>query len=892
MNNSVPRYESLAVRRLFLCLLLLFFTAPVFAQNQPLISGNYVSKSAGEVLKDISSRYNLKFAYDSFELEKWKGSWSFDEVTIDQFLDLLLLKSGYGYRMIDDVILIYYEADVKEELVPDSTLANETVKISGVVRDAFNSELLPFAVLTFKSGIQGATTDGDGRFFLEVPTNLDDTLVVFFVGYETMAFPFRVGEKDKKIVIKIEPQRNYLPDVMIEAEGVRSLESTGSAGIFVLNPASMTTSNGTGESDIMRAAQILPGIGATRESSNGLFIRGSNNDQILLSLDGFNIYHQDHFFGAFSAVNTNAVKAVSVHKGVTDARYGGRIGGFVEVIGREGSLNNRNVQIDLSPLSAGIVFESPMDTAGKSSFFITARRAYTGLLYTPTYKSLFNTAYQAAIINSDSEKTQAFGNQNPEFYFQDLNAKFSFRTNAKNTFNLSAFLSRDELFVQYADTTDLELVDPRDVNYEDESTKKNSGVSARWLHEFNDVWESNVRIGVSSFNGAYFSSDSIRNLLFDLDSVRFSSEQTLLKDFDARAECTGKMKSGSLTFGLQLNQLSSYLKQNEQGNILADSSVTGQVLSGYFSFTSFKYGKLHLNPGLRTSYFSRNQKIYAEPRLIIDYEVIPDVWKIKSSAGRTNQFIQRTRDQSLYQNTPDFWQLAESGEVPVLSSNQISIGTVYHHTGFTLDVEAYAKQNSGVVTSQWFYSGHELYVGDAKIFGVDLLCMKDYRRHHFTAGYSWMDAKADYPDANLTNIPMNYWINHEVKLNYELKLNVWSFSAFWVYGSGAPYTPLLGTWMMDLPDGNTKEIPVYGKFNSGRLPDYHRLDIAATWKKNFRKWRLEIAASVFNTYNRNNIRNVQYVVLSNYNDEGRLKIGKRTIGMLNVLPTVMIRLKF
>ncbi|MBL0315417.1 MAG: carboxypeptidase-like regulatory domain-containing protein [Flavobacteriales bacterium] len=891
MNNSAPRYKSGLAFLVILCLHW-FCAGEAFSQQSLVISGEYSSTSVREILSDLSLKYDLKFAFDSHELEKIKGTWKFENASVQDVLNSLLAKSDFTFQMLDDVIVIYFNATSSESAVSDTLSTNEMVTLIGEVRDAYSGELLPFATLTFRSTQQSVTTDTDGRFYIGVRANLSDTIRVFFVGYESAIVDVKTGNQDKKLVIRLEPQRNYLPDVLIEAEGIKSIESSSEPGLYLLNPGQMTSTSGTGESDIMRAAQILPGISATRESSNGLFIRGSNNDQILLSLDGFNIYHQDHFFGAFSAINTNAVKAISVHKGITDARYGGRIGGIVEVVGKEGNLKEKKIQVDISPLSLGVVFEAPMDTAGKSSIFITARRAFTGILYTPTYKSLFNTTYNASIVSGNSAKAQAFGNQTPDYYFQDINAKISFRTNDKNTFNLSAFSSRDELFVEYADTTDRELDNPRDVLYEDESTKRNNGISGRWLHQFNSLWEASARIGLSNFYGEYFSSDSIRNLLFDIDSVRFGSERTILRDMDSRLECIRKLHSGKIIFGIQTNQINSYIKQNEQGAILADSTVSGNVFAGYFSVNTGGFGKLKINPGLRVSYFSRNENWYPEPRLSIEYALIPEMWDLKFAAGRVNQFIQRTRDQSLYQNTPDFWQLASSEDIPVLQSDQLMFGTVLHHSGFVLDVEGYARRNEGVVSSQWYFTGSALYQGTAEIYGIDVLIMKDYHRHHFTAGYSWMNAKADYPTASLYDIPMNYWINHEVKFNYELKLKSWSINAFWVYGTGAPYTPLLGTYVMDLPDGHSREFPVYGRFNSATLPDYHRLDLAATWRKDTRKLKLELAASIFNVYNRSNLKNIQYVVLNNYNDEGRLNIGSRSVGMLGILPSIMIRLKF
>lgn len=80
-----------------------------------------------------------------------------------------------------------------------------------------------------------------------VRANLSDTIRVFFVGYESAIVDVKTGNQDKKLVIRLEPQRNYLPDVLIEAEGIKSIESSSEPGLYLLNPGQMTSTSGTGE---------------------------------------------------------------------------------------------------------------------------------------------------------------------------------------------------------------------------------------------------------------------------------------------------------------------------------------------------------------------------------------------------------------------------------------------------------------------------------------------------------------------------------------------------------------------------------------------------------------------------------------------------------------------
>ena len=54
----------------------------------------------------------------------------------------------------------------------------------------------------------------------------------------------------------------------------------------------------------------------------------------------------------------------------------------------------------------------------------------------------------------------------------------------------------------------------------------------------------------------------------------------------------------------------------------------------------------------------------------------------------------------------------------------------------------------------------------------------------------------------------------------------WSFGAYFVYGSGRPYSPALGIYTLDLVNNTTQDVLIYTDLNSQRLPDYHRLDLS------------------------------------------------------------------
>jgi len=80
-----------------------------------------------------------------------------------------------------------------------------------------------------------------------------------------------------------------------------------------------------GETDVLKALQLLPGVQSGGEGQNGLYVRGGSPDQNLILLDGVPVYNASHLFGFFSVFNADAIKDVKLIKGGFPARYGSRL---------------------------------------------------------------------------------------------------------------------------------------------------------------------------------------------------------------------------------------------------------------------------------------------------------------------------------------------------------------------------------------------------------------------------------------------------------------------------------------------------------------------------------------------------------------------------------------
>ena len=155
-------------------------------------------------------------------------------------------------------------------------------------------------------------------------------------------------------------------------------------------------------------------------------------------------------------------------------------------------------------------------------------------------------------------------------------------------------------------------------------------------------------------------------------------------------------------------------------------------------------------------------------------------------------------------------------------------------------------------------------VESGEAWGIDLLLKYATKRINVWAAYSL--AKVTRWDG-FKEYATIYDRRHNCNLMFSYiagKKMDWEFTIRWNFGSGMPFTQTAGVYQgVDFSGGvNTDVITnnpnylefLYGDINTGRLPDYHRMDISA--KKIFRfknDMQLDLQVSVTNVYNRKNI---------------------------------------
>ena len=97
----------------------------------------------------------------------------------------------------------------------------------------------------------------------------------------------------------------------------------------------------------------------------------------------------------------------------------------------------------------------------------------------------------------------------------------------------------------------------------------------------------------------------------------------------------------------------------------------------------------------------------------------------------------------------------------------------------------------------------------------------------------------------------------------------WEMNWQWAFQTGQAFTPILGYYLENLDyvvestHGNFNTIP--GSRNSGRYPEFHRLDLGVVRHFNFKKIKMDLYFQIINAYNRKNIFRYIYNMGNQYN---------------------------
>ncbi len=716
----------------------------------------------------------------------------------------------------------------------------QDVTVSGHVKSADNGEGLIGSTIYVNELETGTITNLYGFYSISLPKG-KYTFQYSYIGYQNFTINLDL-RKDTSINIELEPTSIQMDEVVITSEAVdKNIRSSEMSTIKLSPKETKAIPVILGEQDVLKTIQLLPGVSAGSEGSTGFYVRGGGADQNLIILDEAPVYNASHLMGFFSVFNSDAIKDVELYKGNAPAEYGGRLSSVLDIQMNDGNSKRFSASGGLGLISSRLTLESPI-VKDKGSVIISGRRTY------------------ADVFTVFAKKNTT---ANTDLYFYDLNAKANYKINDKNRIFLSGYYGRDVFEIN-----DLFAL----------KWGNNTG-TFRWNHIFGNKLFLNSSLIYSKYNYGF--------------GYRFSNELIYLKsgitdinwkeDFQYYINVKNTLKFGFNAIHHTFNPGELEAKDSEIFNSIImgkKKALEGALylshqweVSPRFNMTyGFRFSNYMLvGPDTLYTYnddddivsvetFSKGDVVTRfgnlEPRVNFNY-IINNKSSVKLSWARNTQYIHLLSNSSASLPT-DIW-ISSSKNVQPQISDQLAIGYFrnFKDNMFETSVEAYYKELQNQIDYQ---NGAEIILnkniesqliyGKGRAYGIEFYIKKRTGKLTGWIGYTLSRTEKSLEAVdNGEWYPAKYDRTHDVSIVTMYQLNEkWNLSATWVYNTGNAVSFPSGKYQVD-----DFTVPAFTSRNGYRMPDYHRMDIGATFTlKNKKRFQSSLNFSVYNVYGNRN----------------------------------------
>jgi len=786
----------------------------------------------------------------------------------------------------------------------NSALFAQECTISGNITDCKTGEkLIGVNIKDLNTG-RGCVSNNFGYYSFSVKCGSDVKLQISYIGYSKKEINIK-AQKTKQININLCPENLNIGEVDVIANRFEDNHQVGLVNIPMKEIKALPAI--FGETDVLRAYMLMPGVQGGKEGSSELYVRGGSPDQNLIVLDDVPLYYINHIGGFVSVFDDNAIKNIDLIKGGFPARYGGRLSAITDVRMKDGNLHETHGVFSLGIIAAKLMLEGPLKKE-KISYLVTARRSIFDIFMRP-----------ASLLATNGEIQSGYT-------FFDVNFKLQYLVNEKNRLYISFYTGRDRLFMNFFDK---------------DSEKKYRGnnkiywgnilTALRWNHIFSPKLFVNTTVAYTQF--AYntdfiYTSEYLsgkKDSKFVNQYLSNISDMMLKSDFDYFFNENHNIKFGfDVTYHTYTPGVASFKK--EYGEIQDIDTTIGSKFIDAFESSIYIEDEISLgdkfttNIGLRYTSFTIEGEMFQtfQPRIIADYRINPSI-AIKASYAQMTQNIHLLTNSSASQPT-DLWVPATPKLKPE-NSIQYSLGiSSLLKKGFEFNVEGFYKTMDNLIEykegASFFNNSKDWQEkveteGIGEVYGIETLLKKNMGLLKGWIAYTWSKNTRQFEHLNYGKpYPYKYDRTHDISivLIYQLNKNI-SVSANWVFSSGYYLTLAEGKYnqiqeghlgTLQIPENTVipktylynigywseyKPAYIYNGKNNYRTNNYHRLDLSVTFKKEKRKGVRVLAISIYNVYNHLN----PYYVYYKYKDK-QLKLFQYS--MFPVLPSISYSFRF
>ncbi len=205
--------------------------------------------------------------------------------------------------------------------------AQDTGKVKGKITDETEKPVLG-ATIGIKETFNGAITDENGYFEIDVPANQTITVEISYLGYQKVTIPVKVASgKEYYFERQLEPSLEKIDEVLIE----RKYEKAGTLDRMNIKSIDLLPSASGGVESLLSSY----GASIRSEFSSQYSVRGGNFDENLVYINDIEIYRpllvRAGQQEGLSIINSSLVSSIQFSAGGFDAQYGDKMSSVLDI---------------------------------------------------------------------------------------------------------------------------------------------------------------------------------------------------------------------------------------------------------------------------------------------------------------------------------------------------------------------------------------------------------------------------------------------------------------------------------------------------------------------------------------------------------------------------------
>ena len=578
-----------------------------------------------------------------------------------------------------------------------------------------------------------------------------------------------------------------------------------------------------GEADVLRAAQMLPGVQSRNDFSAGLNVRGGEADQNLILIDGYPIFNPFHLGGLFGTFIDGAVGGLELRTGGFPAEYGGRLSSVVNVTSAEEDRAGVHGSATVSLLATSAAIGGTIGVS-RGSWMVAARRTYA------------------------DKVLAAFGKDALPYYFRDTQAHGTYRLNATTTIATTLYDGRDDLLGDLGSANN--VADGGGFSF----FWGNRVAGATVTHSFTDSLVGVQRAAYSIFktaldlgNGALRLDDAVKETFVDGSLLLHSGKHT-----------------PTLGYQFAQDQMLYRVGSQSAGAEIVHEFQRPRSVSAYASDIWRPTRRTILDAGVRYEWLGNSGWQALSPRVSAKFFVTPD-FALTAAYGKYSQWLHSLAREDIPVRLFDFYTASDTG-IPVARATHYVVGAESWFSGNRfIRLESYVKHYDRLlepnVTEDPNVHGDEYLSLVGQSYGADVL-IRQVERGKWGGWLAYTYTFNTRTNGNLTFYPgQDRRNNFNVLVSYRPSPR-YVLSTRFGYASGTPFTDIIGeitrrtfnieTGRWDTDARATEVEAVGGARNANRLPPTQRLDMTLT--RDF-GGRVKVTPfiSVINAYNAKNV---------------------------------------